>query len=50
MDRGAWQATIHGVSKNWIRLSDSHFYFDHFGPVLSPYMLVSISVNIAVEP
>ena len=22
MDRGAWGATIHGVSKNWTRLSD----------------------------
>ena len=22
MDRGAWQATLHGVTKNWTRLSD----------------------------
>ena len=22
MNRGAWQATVHGVMKNWIRLSD----------------------------
>ena len=22
MDRGAWQATVHGVSKSWTRLSD----------------------------
>ena len=22
MDRGAWQATVHGVTKSWIRLSD----------------------------
>ena len=22
MDRGAWQATIHGVEKSWKRLSD----------------------------
>ena len=22
MDRGAWQATIHGVTKSWTRLSD----------------------------
>ena len=22
MDRGAWRATVHGVSKNWTRLSD----------------------------
>ena len=22
MGRGAWQATIHGITKNWTRLSD----------------------------
>ena len=22
MDRGAWQATVHGVTKSWTRLSD----------------------------
>ena len=22
MDRGAWQATVHGVAKNWTRLSE----------------------------
>ena len=22
MDRGAWQATVHGVTKNWTQLSD----------------------------
>ena len=22
MDRGAWLATVHGVAKNWTRLSD----------------------------
>ena len=25
MDRGAWQATVCGVSKSWTRLSDFHF-------------------------
>ena len=23
MDRGAWQAMVHGVAKSWTRLSDS---------------------------
>ena len=23
-DRGAWQATVHGVTKSWTRLSDTH--------------------------
>ena len=22
MDRGAWQTTVHGVTKNWTQLSD----------------------------
>ena len=25
MDRGAWQATVHGVAKSPIQLSDFHF-------------------------
>ena len=29
MDRGPWQATVHGVTKSWTRLSD--FTFFHFG-------------------
>ena len=24
MDRGAWQATVHGIKKSWTRLSDYH--------------------------
>ena len=24
MDRGAWQATVHGVSKSWTRLNNFH--------------------------
>ena len=24
MDRGAWRTTVHGVTKSWTRLSDSH--------------------------
>ena len=26
MDRGAWQATVHGVAKSQTRLNDSHIY------------------------
>ena len=25
MDRRAWQATVHGITKSWTRLSDFHF-------------------------
>ena len=24
MDRGTWQATVHGVTKSWTRLTDFH--------------------------
>ena len=27
MDRGAWQATVHGVAKSWTWLNDFHFHF-----------------------
>ena len=27
MDRGAWQAIVHGVTKNWTGLSNFHFHF-----------------------
>ena len=29
MDRGAWQATIHGVAKSRTCVSDFHFHFQH---------------------
>ena len=29
MDRGAWQATVHGVSKSQTRLNDFHFHFQN---------------------
>ena len=25
VDRGAWQAPVHGVKKSWTRLNDIHF-------------------------
>ena len=30
MDRGAWQATVHGVTKSWSRLSYYTFTFKNF--------------------
>ena len=27
MDRGAWWATVHGVTKSWTRLNGYHFHF-----------------------
>ena len=28
MDRGAWQATLHGVTKSWTQLSNFHFSYN----------------------
>ena len=28
MDRGAWQATVHGVAMSQTRLSDKHFHLE----------------------
>ena len=33
VDRGAWWATVHGVTESQTRLSEQHFHF-HPGPVL----------------
>ena len=32
MDRGAWQATAHGVSKSWTQLSTKHNILSHISP------------------
>ena len=36
MDRGAWLATVHGVAKNWTRLSD--WAYKKKSPVSQDYM------------
>ena len=33
MDRGAWRATAHGVTKSWTRLSDYHSLTQHLAKV-----------------
>ena len=36
MDRGAWRAVVHGVTKSWKRLSNEHFHFQrHSGSPIS---------------
>ena len=27
MDRGAWRAIVHGVTRNWTGLTEEHFHF-----------------------
>ena len=34
MDRGAWQATVHGVAKSWTQLSYFHFHFEANRPIM----------------
>ena len=36
MDRGAWLATVHGVTKSWTQLSDYQLYFHMFSYYRSP--------------
>ena len=40
MDRGAWQATVHGAAKSWTRLSDFHLliHFEVLGVGISTYL------------
>ena len=35
MDRGVWQATVHGVAKGWAGLSDSRLPGHEAGPHIS---------------
>ena len=37
MDRGAWWATVHGVTKSQTRLSDRHTWTNHWTPRDFPY-------------
>ena len=46
MDRGTWQATVHGVSQSWTRLSNFHF---HFLPVHCSFLDNSPEVTIWLE-
>ena len=40
MDRGAWQATIHGVTKSWTWMSNFHFiHFKYFPVLFAVYLL-----------
>ena len=35
MDRGAWLATVHGVTKSWIQLSNFHFQKEQISVFIS---------------
>ena len=49
MDRGAWRAAIHGIAKNWTRLSDSGQHSTaQEGPLKSYLMVRSLTVSICL--
>ena len=41
MDRGAWQATVHRVTKSQTGLSDFHFYFPEVKLFSKTFFLMS---------
>ena len=42
MDRRAWQATVHGITKNQTQLNDFHFHQQKDYNLLKAQMIVSI--------
>ena len=44
MDKGAWQAAVHGVTKSWTGLNNQHFHFHDF-PYHSMGMLILLFHN-----
>ena len=47
MDRGAWWATVHGVTKSWIRLSNTHTHTHLF--ISGVYLLYNVVLVSAVQ-
>ena len=55
MDKGAWQATVHGVAKNQTQLSDEHTHTYHYSlvvknlPVMKVIQVQSLSWEDSLE-
>ena len=45
MDRGTWQATVHGVTKSQTRLSDFTFFLSFFVTILSVTHILVLTIN-----
>ena len=45
MARGAWQATVHGVTKSGTELSDYHFHFNTYGGNRKPTQEATPTLN-----
>jgi len=46
MDRGAWQATVHGVTKSWKQLNIHAFFFRFFSHISHCRVLRRVSCTI----
>ena len=48
MERKAWRAAVHGVTKSWTRLSDQHFntLFSSYPYILFSGTFLSLSLNL----
>ena len=46
MDRGAWQATVHEVAKNWIQLSNFTFFLSFFLSFFTQVLILSKSIYV----
>ena len=44
MDRGTWQATVHGVPKSWTRLKDFHSLYSFSRRVHTSVLYIYISI------
>ena len=44
MDRGAWWATVHGITKSWTRLSTQHTIFNSHSYVIVNFHIDSRSI------
>ena len=49
MNRGAWQATVHGVAKSWTRLSNKHFIFTWKAKGLNGLYITALSACMTAE-
>ena len=48
-DIGAWRATVHGVAKSQIRLSDFTFFFLSFLYMLHKYSCVCLNRSVMLD-
>ena len=50
MDRGAWQATVHGVAKSWTQLSIRTYYYYIRSSTNSPSFPLLLSSSLGTGP